>query len=863
MWKQLSLIIFFTCIFCSYGQKKEISGIIKNIEGNPVPFANVVVKETTDTQKPITYAYSDEQGSFSLKIPISIKQVSVNVTGIGYQEKIIIVQVDEMELPLIIIVEESVTQLETVVLKAKKITDTLNIDTESMNLSKESTLREMLNKTDGIILGEEGTISYQGKQINKVLINGKEVFINQNSIALDNLNYEIMENVQIIDNYKDKFTLDFKRIRDPVINIETKSKFKGILKTQIDLGYGFKDKYGVNGKGFFFSDKLNAFATSHTNNTGTKELSEKDVSASVREYATEELNNILYPFFIEDYQTTRNFVTNSSLTLRWQGLNSKTGIVFYHGNINTKREVEYNTFIGDTLLNKSNLENIDKGNFYSATANYSRILSPKTVLQNVLSTIAINFKKENENVTSIFVPTTSFLKEQSRYNPKNFTVNNALKLTHLLADNTAFNFNLDYYYEKNSKDFETKLTNIDIEDVIQQGSSSKQYLGNSFNFNFRLKKATFNAGLAIKNNKEEGSLNLLNSIDDNSDLERNISIVESFLSLNGSVKNLDYGFTVTPSLILTENTDNRKFLNMSHFLKYNFETQNNLILRMWHNYQFYDINSLYDTIVRNYNNRIINTNSDKHIEEYSTKDEVSLSWFNSNVARSKNLNFVYRYRQEQDFLQSVLDSVSNNIFYYSNRVFDKKETHSIKAGGKKGIYMGSSYHRLDIGAGLNYLSSKYSTFFNNQNARANNNMWEPSFKLSFLPRKFFIKEITNNVKWNHRTFKINGDDITQQSIITNTFMVKGHGDKINWKFDFEYMFYNINQDRFNVPDCNLSLKYDVSDKLSFSLEGRSLLTLFELNNYNFVNTLSNGNTLTQVRTNNNLGYLILYTSFKF
>lgn len=863
MWKQLSFIIFFTCIFCSYGQNKEIAGQIKNIEGNPVPFANIVVKDTTDAQKPITYTYSDEQGSFSLEIPTSIKQIMINVTGIGYQEKIIVVQLSEIEQPLVIFIEESVTQLETVVLKAKKKTDTLNIDTNSMNLSKESTLREMLNKTDGVILGEEGAISYQGKQINKVLINGKEVFINQNSIALDNLNYEIMENVQIIDNYKDKFTLDFKRIRDPVINIKTKSKFKGVLKTQIDLGYGFRDKYGLNGKGFFFSDKLNAFATSHTNNTGIKELNEKDVSASVRQYATEELNKILYPFFIEDYQTTRNFVTNSSLTLRWQGLNSKSGIVFYHGNINTKREVEYNTFIGDTLLNRSNLKNIDRGNFVSATSNYSHILSPKTVLQNVLSTIVIDFKKDNESVDSIFVPNTTFFREQTQYNPKNFTLNNALKLTHLLGDNTAFNVNLDYYYEKNSKDFETRLTNINVEDIFQQGSSSKQYLKGLVNFNFRLKKATFNAGLAINNNNEVGSLNLFNNNNENADLTRNISIVESLLSLNGSLKSLDYSFSVTPSLIITENTNNREFLKMSHSLKYNFEAQNNLILAMKHNYQFYDINSLYDTIVRSYNNRIINDNGGKNIEQYSIKDEVSLSWFNSNVARSKNINFVYRYSQEQDFLQSVLDSISNNIFYYSNRVFDKKETHTIRTGAKKGIYIGSSYHRLDIGAGLNYMSSKYSTIFNNQNARANNNMWEPSFRLSFLPRKFFIKEITNNVKWNHRTFKINGDDITQQSIITNTFMVKGHGDKINWKFDFEYMFYNINQDKFNVPDCNLSFKYDVSDKLSFSLEGRSLLTLLELNNYNFANTLSDGNTLTQIRTANNLGYLILYTSFKF
>src|SRR5690606_17187557 len=123
---------------------------------------------------------------------------------------------------LSIYMEERTIKLEEIEVKARVYTDTLAIDTEQMNLSKSSTLRDILDRTDGMIVSKDGGISYQGKQINKVLINGKEVFINQNKVALDNLNYEIMENVQVINNYKDKFTLDFNNIKDPVININTK-----------------------------------------------------------------------------------------------------------------------------------------------------------------------------------------------------------------------------------------------------------------------------------------------------------------------------------------------------------------------------------------------------------------------------------------------------------------------------------------------------------------------------------------------------------------------------------------------------------------------------------------------------------------
>lgn len=827
-----------------------------------MPFANIVIQDSTEVQKPLTYGHSDELGNFSLKTSSKSTYILINVTAIGYQEKTVTVQLTEEKQSLRILLEESIMQIGEVVVKARKIKDTVNIDTDGMNLSKESTLRDMLNKTDGIIIGEEGGISYQGKQINKILVNGKEVFVNQNTIALDNLNYEIMENVQIIDNYKDKFTLDFKRIRDPVINIETKSKFKGVLKAQIDTGYGFKNKYGVNGKGYYFSDKLNAFATSHTNNIGKKELSERDVSASVKQFATEELNTILYPFFIEDFQTTKNFVTNNSLTFRWQGLNSKSGVVFYYGNIHTERETDYSTFIADTLVKKSEVKDTEKGTYVSATANYSHILSSKTVLQNVFSIMEINYQKKTESVDSLFIPAPTFIWQQTHDVPKNLTLSNALKLTYLMGDNTVFSFNLNSYYEKNKNDFETQLTNIEVDDILQEKSSLKQYSRALGNLNFKLRKATLNTGIAITKNMEVGELSFLNNTHEDSKLRRNIFTVEAPIFFDGSVKNIDYNFSVTPTIIHVENTDNREFLKMFHSLTYNFEAQKKLNLGVERSYKFYDLSLLYDTIVRNYNHKIIN-NSELNIEQYGVRDEVSLSWYTNNVARSKKFDIVYRYNKEKDFLQSVLDSISENVFYYSNKIFDKKETHTFSAGGKKGVYMGSAYHRLDIGGAVNYLQNHYPTILNDQFTRASNVMWEPAFNLNFLPRKFFIKEIYNQLKWSHLVFKIGGDKITEQSITTNTFAVKGHGEKINWKVDFEYLFYKVNEDAFNVPDSNFTFKYDISEKLSFSLTGRSLLTLFHLNNYNSVNTISYGNTLTQIRTGNNLGYLIFYASYKF
>ncbi len=861
MWyKQLSIIIFFLCSFMAHGQQKSISGIIKNIDDKVVPFANIVINNTINPPKSITYGYSNEKGLFFLKIPSEIIDIAINITAIGYKEKTVLVKTDTIK-TLKIYLEENVRQLEEVVIKARQTTDTLNIDINNMNLSKESTLRDMLNKTDGVIVSKRGGISYQGKQINKVLINNKEVFVNQNKIALDNLNYEIMDSVHIINNYKDNFTIDFNRIRDPVINVTTKSGFKGVVKANINTGYGFNKKYSFNGKGFFFSDKLNAFVTSHTNNVGQIELSQKDVATSIIKYSSGLLNNFLYPFFIEDSQTNKNAVSNNSLTLRWQGVKSKTGIVFYHGSINTESETNYNTFIADTLIKKNRLQNTYSGDFISTTANYSNLISSKVVLQNILSSVVVQQKQFRNSLDTLFVPNIASFGQQTKIMPKSFTLANALKLTKLFNNNTAFDLGFDYYYEKDTRDFETKLTDSSMEDIFQQGDFFKQYFSILGKLKFRLKKASLNTGIALTHNNEEGSLKYKNNTNQGTSLKRNISTFKIPINLQGSIRKLDYYFSASPTLFRTQKNKNNFILKTASALTYNFEQQNNLILGYNHNYRFYDFNSLHDTIVKSYNYKIINNK--KNIDSYSVIDDISLSWFNIDVPRSKRIHFVYKYRREQDFLQSVLDSISNNVFYYSNQVFDKKDTHTINTGANKNLYLGSAYHRFDVGGSINYIINRYSTIVNGRPTQVKINSWEPTFNLAFVPRNFFIKKIKNRIKWNYDTFDAGGNKATEQSILTNILILEGSGNKIDWKFDFEYKFYNVKQDRFNVPDCSLSVKYDLSDTLSLSLSGQSLLTLFNLNNYKFINTTSDGNILTQVKNSNNLGYLLFSTSLKF
>lgn len=856
----LKCILLCLCAFPSFAQEKKVSGSIRSTGNQAVPYANIIVSDTSHPQSPVSFVSSDRQGAFVLQLPLSANNLLINVTAIGYTEKTILVSLDTLR-EITIYLDTSTTQLKEIVVKARPASDTLNLGIDSMNLSKDASLRDILNKTDGVIVGKDGGISFQGKQINKVLINGKEVFVGQNKVALDNLNYEIMDNVQIITNYKDKFTIDFNRVQDPVINIKTKSTFTGVVKSQFNLGYGFKNSYSLNGKGFFFSERLNAFATSHTNNTGEKELSQKDVVATVNEQASDWLSTTLSPVFTQDYQMRKNFVSNSSLTLRRQGDKSKSGLVFYHGKIRTERETDYNTSIADTRIKNSRQQQKDNTSFVSATASVSYLLSPKTVLQNVTTALLMRQRQYRESEDTQFVPSVTRFLEQTGREPTTFVLANTLKLTTLLNNRTAVDISLHYYREKDSMNFDTRLTNDNTSDIFQQGNFSKEYL--SANGNIRYRSGTssaLNAGISLTKSNEYGRLAYQPFMKEGSLLKRHVTTLAVPLSFQGSANKLDYSFSVTPVLINISSSGNKGFLKTSNLLTYNFKEQNNLILGLSRKYGFTGLHTLFDTVIQTYNYKTINAVS--NINELTTREEVSLSWFNTNVARSKSMYFTYKSNRESNFLQSVFDSVSANVFYYSSRLFNRKNTHTLNTGFRKGFYFEPVYNRLDISGGFTYTAGSYTTIISNKEVPARSVLWEPVVVVGFALRHSWIKEITGRVQWSNLAFNIDHQNANRQSTVANTLTIEAGRKKIEGKLDVAYLFYNVNKRRLNVPDCSFSLKYYLSEKLAFSTAARSMLTLFRLNNYTFINTLSDGNTVTQIATNNNLGYLLFYVTLK-
>ena len=160
------------------------------------------------------------------------------------------------------------------------------------------------------------------------------------------------------------------------------------------------------------------------------------------------------------------------------------------------------------------------------------------------------------------------------------------------------------------------------------------------------------------------------------------------------------------------------------------------------------------------------------------------------------------------------------------------------------------------------MKSKYNTKVNNAFSKVDITTWNPEIHLGFLPRNSFVKEFKNTTALNQQIFRINHAKITTQRTFNNTFSIRGHDRKIEWNLDLIYNHYNTKDTNFGVPDLGMFLKYDFSEKISFSVNGESMLSLFKLNNFNSLHIQSDGNIISRTTNTDNLGYLLFNIHLK-
>lgn len=209
MVKRLFLFVFL--LFSSItllAQNRTITGSLFDGEvKEKVPFAVVQLLKMDSTY--VVGATSDESGNFKVTAPtngrfilkasyVGYKTIFQNVT-IANDQDVAIGQLDFQVDTHTLKEVKVVASAPKVVVKA----DTFQYNASAFRVAEGSTIEALVKKLPGAEVSDDGTIKINGKEVKKILINGKEFMTGDTKTALKNLPTSIIDKIKAYDQKSD------------------------------------------------------------------------------------------------------------------------------------------------------------------------------------------------------------------------------------------------------------------------------------------------------------------------------------------------------------------------------------------------------------------------------------------------------------------------------------------------------------------------------------------------------------------------------------------------------------------------------------------------------------------------------------
>jgi hypothetical protein len=262
-------------LLAGYITHAQVKGtVIDSASKKPIDKAviGLVVKSNP---KDTSYTFTNEKGEFRFEsVPAS--NFSVIITNMGYQPVAKFVPVSKPEKTIAlgnIILADRAKMLGEVIVQAAPIVikeDTVEYNAASFAVKENASTEDLLKKLPGITVDKDGNVNAHGKNVSKITVNGKEFFGGDVKTATRELPANIIDKVQVIDDYGDQANISGIKDGEPskTINLQLKKDKNRGYFGRATLGGGTQDRYlgSFNGNYFNNNTQISLFANSNNTN---------------------------------------------------------------------------------------------------------------------------------------------------------------------------------------------------------------------------------------------------------------------------------------------------------------------------------------------------------------------------------------------------------------------------------------------------------------------------------------------------------------------------------------------------------------------------------------------------------------------
>lgn len=516
--KIILLVLFFLLPIQIFSQKK-VYGKITNVDGKELAGASVSIKKDL---KIIDYTITDSKGNFTFDVN-SANDYFIEVNCLGFHKQTFELHTSEKDtVEKNFILQNSHELLQEVIVKVeppvKLHGDTLIFNAKTLSTGVENVVEELLKNIPGIIIQKNGAISYNDKPIEKVMIEGSDLFNSGYSILTKNMPVQPLEKVEILQSYSNNKLLKGIEDSDKVaLNLTLKEGFKNIWFGDLLLGYGNKNRYLMSGNLMNFTKTHKTFFTTSANNSGYDKIGNgSDLLSNNIELETIGLKyRVQAPMSIgintpnlDEYRVNFNNTKTASVSSIFPvGTYGNLKLLGYIGvdalrGFNTSNTVV--DFKNTSFENDESNQSIQriKNSFFSAVFNYD---FSKTKMLQTSSSLNIGKKSFSNDYVFNTTSTREALETKNTYFDQKLTYTYKWNSRNVvLMKARLFTDKLPQEYRINEYLLGSLFTTENIDAIGSTNNNSKLYAG--WEADFRLKQKNgdlLNLAIGYENNRDE------------------------------------------------------------------------------------------------------------------------------------------------------------------------------------------------------------------------------------------------------------------------------------------------------------------------------------------------------------------------
>jgi len=261
-------------------QTRTLTGVVADSLQVPLENANIIAKPLAEGAN-LRFAISDAKGRYRLGLDAKTAY-QIIVSYLGYHEQTLLLQPDNPLKEHNFYLESSGEQLDEITLthEFKPIVikkDTVTYNVSSFASGNERKMKEVLEKLPGVEVDKDGGVTYQGRKINKMLVENKPFFGGGSKLAVENIPADALDKIEVIDDYNEVALL--KNVNDSdqlAMNVKLKEDKKKFIFGDLEAGAGNDEHYNTHAALFYYSPKTNVSFIGNLNDVGKETFTFSD-----------------------------------------------------------------------------------------------------------------------------------------------------------------------------------------------------------------------------------------------------------------------------------------------------------------------------------------------------------------------------------------------------------------------------------------------------------------------------------------------------------------------------------------------------------------------------------------------------------